>query len=51
MLSRGYARVEEAGGRGLTAPQLKAGDRITLRGSGAAADCTVNQVNQAEETP
>lgn len=51
VLSRGYAMVEDAGGRCLTVPQLKAGDRITLRGSGAAADCTVNQVNQAEETP
>ncbi|HJD22266.1 MAG TPA: exodeoxyribonuclease VII large subunit [Candidatus Gemmiger faecigallinarum] len=50
VLSRGYAMVEDAGGRCLTVPQLKAGDRITLRGSGAAADCTVNQVKQAEET-
>lgn len=50
VLSRGYAMVEDKKGNCLTVSQLKAGDRISLHGSDARAQCTVTEVTRAEET-
>lgn len=49
VLARGYTMVEDAGGHCLPVAALHPGQTVTLRGSDAAAQCTVRTVTQTEK--
>ena len=50
VLARGYALLYDEKGRVSTADALREGDRITLRGTGHTAQCTVTSVEEINES-
>ena len=50
VLARGYALLYDEKGRVSTADVLREGDRITLRGTGHTAQCTVTSVEEINES-
>ena len=51
VLARGYTMVADARGRCLTTEHLKPGQKITVIGSNAAAQCTVDAVAPTQGNP
>ena len=51
VLARGYTMVADARGRCLTTELLKPGQKITIIGSNAAAQCTVDAVAPTQGNP
>ena len=51
VLARGYTMVADARGRCLTTEHLKPGQKITVIGSNAAAQCTVDAVEPTQGNP
>ena len=51
VLARGYTMVTDARGRCLTVEHLKPGQKITVTGSNAAAQCTVDTVAPTQGNP